>query len=232
MVEGIRARNRAAIEAEILRLGREHLARYGAPALSLRAIARELGMSSSAVYRYVESRDELLTRLIVAAYTSLGDDVEQALAELGGTADPATQFARIARSTRAWAVTHPHEYALIYGSPVPQYHAPAERTTPAGTRVQVLLIGLLARIEDQPSGTAVDDRALGSMLDAPELAQVAGAPITTGGLRRGLGAWSLVMGAISAEVFGQYGDDTIADPEALFDGLVELASGLLPGAGR
>ena len=70
-VAGIRARNRAAIEGEILRVGREHLASHGAAGLSLRAVARDLGMASSAVYRYVASRDELLTRLIVTAYDAM-----------------------------------------------------------------------------------------------------------------------------------------------------------------
>src|SRR6476620_10193015 len=78
MTRGIRARNRAAIEEEILEIGWRHLARDGAAALSLRAIARDLGMVSSALYRYVASRDELLTLLIVAAFNSLGDAVEQA----------------------------------------------------------------------------------------------------------------------------------------------------------
>ena len=76
--QGIRARNRAAIEQEILEVGRQHLARHGAAALSLRAIARDMGMVSSALYRYVRNRDDLLTLLIVSAYTSLADAVEAA----------------------------------------------------------------------------------------------------------------------------------------------------------
>ena len=77
---GIRAANRARLEGEILRLGREHLAQVGPAALSLRAIARDLGMASSAVYRYVASRDELLTLLIIESYDAMADAVEAALA--------------------------------------------------------------------------------------------------------------------------------------------------------
>ena len=67
-----RERARAEIMSEILRVGREHLARDGAAALSLRAIARDLGMVSSAVYRYVPNRDALLTMLIIHAYNTVG----------------------------------------------------------------------------------------------------------------------------------------------------------------
>ena len=72
---GKRARNRAVVEAQILTVAREHLATHGAAGLSLRAVARDLGMVSSGIYRYVESRDELLTRLIVDSYTSLAQTV-------------------------------------------------------------------------------------------------------------------------------------------------------------
>src|SRR5699024_11458025 len=65
---------------EILRLGREQLATVGPANLSLRAIARELGIVSSAIYRYVRSREELLTLLIIDGYTSLGEEVDQAVA--------------------------------------------------------------------------------------------------------------------------------------------------------
>lgn len=220
---GIRARNRAAIESEILLLAGEHLARYGAPGLSLRAIARELGMASSAVYRYVASRDELLTRLIIAAYDSLADAVED---ELAGHPDaaPLTAFGGIARATRAWALAHPHEYALIYGSPVPDYHAPAERTLPAGTRVPQLLVAVLARFDQQPPGDDLDDRALRHLLDDPVFA---GAGLTTGSVRRGLVAWTLVLGAVSSEVFEQLGADTVADPDAFFESVIATATGIL-----
>ena len=73
-----RQERRAAIEADIIRVAREHLAKYGAPGLSLRSVAKELGMVSSGIYRYVASRDDLLTRLIVRAYMSLADTASAA----------------------------------------------------------------------------------------------------------------------------------------------------------
>lgn len=111
--------------ADIVRIGRAHLATDGAAALSLRAVARDLGVVSSAVYRYVASRDELLTLLVVDAFTELADEVDAAVA---GERDTSAlrRFETIARAVRAWALREPSRYALLYGSPVPGYHAPAE----------------------------------------------------------------------------------------------------------
>ncbi len=225
-VEGIRARNRAAIEAEVLRVGREHLGRYGAAGLSLRAVARDLGMASSAVYRYVASRDELLTRLIVTAYDAMADAVEAALVALPQDAGPDRRFRTIAEATRAWARANPHEYALIYGSPVPDYHAPAERTNAAGTRVPGLLIGVLGGLSDTPPDTPADAAALGETLDDPFFD---GSDLTAGAVRRGFTAWTLVIGIVSAELFEQFGADTISDWDAFFDAVVDTALGIVAG---
>ena len=75
-----RAERREDVTARILKIGLRHLAEHGAAALSLRAVTRELGMVSSAVYRYVANRDELLTLLLVEAYTDLADAVDAAVA--------------------------------------------------------------------------------------------------------------------------------------------------------
>lgn len=222
---GVRARRRAAVEAEVLRIGREHLARHGAAALSLRAVARDLGVASSAVYRYLDSRDELLTRLIVAAFSSLADSVDAALDQLPRRAAPSRRFRTIADATRAWARCNPHEYALIYGSPVPGYHAPPERTIPAGTRVTDRLVEVLRAMPDLPPETQRDRRALGTGPgDGP--AQLAVRP---GDLRRGITGWNLVIGSISAELFEQYGPDIPADPDAFFAAAVDDALHLITG---
>lgn len=133
-----RARARRQTMADILRIGREHLATHGAAALSLRAVARDLGVVSSAVYRYVASRDELLTLLVVDGYTELADTVDDALADVAVDAH-AEQFRVLGRAVRTWALREPARYALLFGSPVPGYHAPAEQTTGPGTRVVVRL---------------------------------------------------------------------------------------------
>ena len=219
------------MEASILEMGRVHLARDGAAALSLRAVARNLGVASSAVYRYVNSRDELLTRLIIDAFTALGDAVDAALAE---APDGNRRFGIIAATVRAWGLTQPHLYALIYGSPVPGYNAPGERTTEAGTRVVMRLLEDLADLAASPDGPefpesehAAAGRALETLLADPA---VAAYDIPPALLSRGLAAWNLVLGAITAEIFGQYGPGFVSDPEAHFSAIVTLAEGLVLGA--
>lgn len=228
---GIRARRRLATEQEILRVAREHLASGGAAALSLRAIARELGMVSSGIYRYVESRDELLTRLIVDAYTSLADEVRllHDAAQGRDHADLDGRWRAIGRGLRRWALAHPHDFALIYGSPVPDYHAPAERTGVPGTAVLALLVHLaedagkadrLAPAAD-PEGA---HRAVEALLDDPFLAGSAIAPET---LFNGLAAWTLLLGSVTSEVFEQLGADTLADPDTFFEVMLVTAGRLL-----
>src|SRR5688572_4718158 len=141
-VQGVRERARAEITAEILAAARRQLATAGAAGLSLRAVAREVGMVSSAVYRYVASRDELLTLLIVESYDALGAVVEAAAAPRRGRA-PAERFVAAARAVRGWAVANPHEYALLYGSPVPGYEAPQATIGPA-SRTTLALVGIVA----------------------------------------------------------------------------------------
>src|SRR5689334_17760881 len=137
---GIRARVRAEMTEEIKVIARRHLASDGAN-LSLRAVARDLGVVSSALYRYFASRDDLLTALIIDAYNALGDVVEAASASRP-RADIEGRWLTIAHGIREWALQQPHEYALIYGSPVPGYQAPQDTVGPA-TRSSFTLIGLL-----------------------------------------------------------------------------------------
>jgi AcrR family transcriptional regulator len=237
---GKRARNRATIEADIVRVGREHLAAQGAAALSLRAIARDLGMVSSGIYRYVDSRDELLTRLIVHAYTSLADRVALAHAAVDPT-DLDARWAAVGHALRAWALEHPHDFALIYGSPVPDYEAPAERTSGPGTAVLAILVQLLAdavaagRLASPvaPLASASDPkadakRAVGWMLDDE---MFTGLALTPDALMSGLAAWTLLLGTVTSEVFEQLGRDELADPEAYFAVMLATAGRLLLSPG-
>jgi AcrR family transcriptional regulator len=140
--QNARERARAQITREIKEEARRQLAAEGAQRLSLRAVARELGMVSSALYRYFPSRDDLLTALIIDAYDSLGAGAEAAAAARPAD-DPRRRWRACCQAIRAWAIDHPHEYALIYGSPVPGYQAPQE-TIASAARVAVVFGGLLA----------------------------------------------------------------------------------------
>ncbi len=225
-----RARVRAEITSEILDAARRHLAAEGSAALSLRAIAREVGMVSSAVYRYFPSRDDLLTALIVDAYNGLGAAVEQA----EHRTPRGRHFRRwmtIGRTVRTWAIAHPHEYALIYGSPVPGYQAPVTTIAPA-TRVALVLVQLL--IDAQAAGHLTDVPAArlpsGALArDLDRLADVfTGVPEST--MVRALTVWAALYGTVSFELFGQF-NNVIAATSQYFDAaMTELGAfvGLLP----
>jgi len=214
--------------ADIVRLGRQHLATHGAAALSLRAVARDLGVVSSAVYRYVESRDELLTLLLIDAFGELGDEVDAAVAAVPED-DHAGRFMALGRAVRAWGLREPASYALLFGSPVPGYNAPAERTTGPGTRVIVALIGVLDAASRAgqlavPRGSA----ELASTL-AADLAAIRseyGLAIPEELVARGVLVWSSLFGAVSFEVFNQYGADTFKAPEELFEHHLAVLAGV------
>ncbi|KWX56613.1 TetR/AcrR family transcriptional regulator [Mycobacterium sp. NAZ190054] len=223
---GKRQDSRDRIERRIIELGRAHLVTDGAAGLSLRAIARDLGMVSSAVYRYVASRDELLTLLLVDAYTDLADAVDRAR-------DTATggwrgRLAAMARAAREWAVAQPACWALLYGSPVPGYHAPREKTVGPGTRVVGSLLAVVAAgiaAGDIPSTDAAAAQPLSG--DFARLREEFGFEAGDGVVARSMVLWAGLIGAISLEVFGQYGADTFTEPAALFDTQVALLTALL-----
>lgn len=223
-----RERARAQTIADIVRLGREHLATHGAAALSLRAVARDLGVVSSAVYRYVANRDELLTLLLVDAYDELGDAVDTAVAALPEQ-DFAGRFKALGRAVRDWALREPARYGLLFGSPVPGYQAPAGRTTTPGTRVVYSLIGILdaayrAGELATAAPTAVVPSALSADLEA--IRDGLGLAIPDGLLANGALVWTSLFGTVNFEVFGQYGADTFGAPHELFEHHLTVLAGM------
>jgi AcrR family transcriptional regulator len=200
-----RERARAELTREIKEEARRQLAEAGAQQLSLRAVARELGMVSSALYRYFPSRDDLLTALIIDAYDALGRSAEHAAATLP-RADIRSRWRACCIAVRGWALAHPHEYTLIYGSPVPGYQAPQE-TIPAASRVALVLGGLLtdAQATELTAGSPGPARPLPGPLGRQ--AAAVGAAIAPGvgeaAIVRALIAWTQLFGMISFELFGQ-----------------------------
>ena len=226
---GKRIDSRQRIEARILELGREHLATAGAAGLSVRAIARDLGMASSAVYRYVASRDALLTALLIDAYSELADRVELARTVAAGQGWRRDVTA-IGRATRQWALEQPARWALLYGSPVPGYHAPAELTTGPGTRVVQALFDAVG--EGVASGdVTVTKKSAAQPLsgDLQRLAIGFDFVVDDALVLRCTVGWSIIVGAVSLEVFGQYGPNTFTDPGALFDEQISILIDVLTG---
>jgi AcrR family transcriptional regulator len=213
-----RQRAREQTLADITRLGRDQLAAVGAAQLSVRSLARDLGVVSSAVYRYVASRDELLTLLVVDAYDELAGAVEAAV-ERRRAGDHQGRLVAAGHAVRDWAVAEPARYALLYGSPVPGYQAPAERTTGPGTRVILAVVAPLVQAWRDgalaPAEGPSVPRTLARDLDA--IRAVVGAEMPDDVLVRALLVWTSVFGLVSFEVFGQYGADTFSRPAQLFD---------------
>jgi AcrR family transcriptional regulator len=203
--------------AEIKKVARDQVATAGAAALSLRAIARELGMVSSAVYRYFPSRDDLLTALIIDSYDALGAAVERADARAVRD-DHAGRWAVACRAIRGWAVANPHEYALLYGSPVPGYRAPQD-TIPAATRVSAVLAGI---VRDAVAAGAVGQPASAIQLpggfaaDAARLRDALMDGVPDGLVARSLLAWTAVFGMVSFELFGHL-NNVVTDYAEAFD---------------
>ncbi|GAA0803304.1 TetR/AcrR family transcriptional regulator [Spirilliplanes yamanashiensis] len=205
----LRARVRAEMTDEIKAVARRHLAADGAN-LSLRAVARDLGMASSAVYRYVASRDDLLTWLIIDAYDAVGAAAEAAEAAVD-RADFTGRWLATCHAVREWALANPHEYALIYGSPVPGYRAPADTVAPA-TRVGRLMGRILADARPDP-GEPVEG-PLAAELDAVAAEVAPG--VSAAAMGRGMAAWIHLFGAVSFELFGQLAN-AVDERRAFFD---------------
>ena len=216
-----RDRARAELVAAIKESGARQLAEVGAAALSLRAVARDLGLASSALYRYFPSRDALITALIVDAYDELGSAAEAA--DTGGTAGE--RWLAVCRAVRAWAHAQPHSYALLYGSPVPGYRAPQDTVAPA-----VRLSRVMARI-------VVDGAERGELRPAsrplPEPSLVTAAVVEVAGgpapaahpdlLERSLVLLVALVGALTYELFGHL-TGAVTDVDAWFDRTVSVAA--------
>jgi AcrR family transcriptional regulator len=218
-----RERVRDEMTAEILAVAGAHMARDGAAALSLRSIARDLGMAPSALYRYFDGRDALLSALILAAYEALADEAEQAAdraeraAGDGATGD-AERWLAVPRAMRTWALANPHQWSLIFGTPVPGYRAP-EDTVESYARVAVALVRPLVSAEEagrlrvEEGARSVSDE-LRAAVEPVSQGLLPGFPVETVVLT--LGAWTTIVGIISLEVFGHW-RRTVLQPGLLFN---------------
>lgn len=206
-----RERARAELMRDLLAAARARLVAEGAAALSLRAVARDLGLASSAVYRYVPSRDALLTLLVAESYDAVGQVCEDAAAasRAAGHA-PARRWLEVARAVRAWALADRHAYELIYGTPLPGYAAPQDTVAPAMRVWGVLVDVLVDAAADgslRPTGPDFDPAGVVTA-GVHEFGERRGAWAELDDVqRRRAGARSLtlfcsLLGAVSAELFG------------------------------
>lgn len=187
---GSRERYRAQVREEIKQHAWEQIATAGVSALSLNAIAKRVGMSGPALYWYFANRDELITELIRDAYRSLADAVRSAF-------DGGGDVPKLAHTVRDWALHDPQRYFLIYGTPVPGYHAPDDTTAISNEIMTVLIRAFAAGSHDTaptPFDTHLDKHR--RWAEDPEI------PTTT--LHRALSFWTRVHGVLSLELAGHF----------------------------
>ena len=230
-----RQRARIETEAQIAAIGNRMIDDDGVDGLSLLAIARELGVVSSAVYRYVKSSDELLTILIRDAFTQIADAVDEAL-------EGERSVKTLALRMLEWSRAYPNRWALIYGTPIADYEAPREQTVVPGTRIMVTLAELVA------TGQNGAEAALESRAESKESAatsksssrrrntEAALQPLREGLVELGLEfddnviletvtIWVAIIGLINGLRFGQFGPG--------FDGVEgDLMSGVVARLGE
>jgi len=198
----------------------QQIAQYGAAALSLRAIARQLGITAPAIYNYFRRRDDLVTALIKDAYLSFGD-AEQASVQNLPAEDYRRQVTALGLAYREWAVAFPERYQLIFGTPIAGYQAPLAEILPAAARSLSVLVGVLAaageggRLSRQTSFPLTP--ALQSMLQVGrELHQVREEV-----LYQAIAIWSRVHGLVSLEIGHQF-PEFISDAGELFRREVQI----------
>ncbi|MHB8378501.1 MAG: TetR/AcrR family transcriptional regulator [Acidimicrobiales bacterium] len=215
----------AHIEA-IKDVARRLIAEKSVSGLSLREISREMGLVSSALYRYFATRDDLLTALILDAYNDLGRSVERADARVARL-DVYARWRASARAIRRWATSNPHAYALIYGTPIPGYAAPT-RTIEAAARVARVLGAILSEsrrvtVHAAPRGSRRSDA--GRYLELEGLAAIMPG-VAPEEYLKALMAWTTIFGFLSFELFGQY-VGSVKNVNVMFDRVVdELAVSL------
>ena len=193
----------------------KQIAASGAPTLSLRSIARELGITAPAIYNYFPNRDELVTALIVDAFNSLADSQEGVITSLP-LDDLSQRLSTLGLAYRQWAVSNPQRYLLIFGTPIPNYHAPDALTLPAATRALVPLIGVIQDLFTAQR-LRIDKIAplapkLESMLKVWQESAVGAHPEV---LYLALIIWSRVHGLVMLEI-GNHIPPMINDPAEVF----------------
>ncbi|MFE2445610.1 TetR/AcrR family transcriptional regulator [Streptomyces sp. NPDC059426] len=225
-----RERYRKQTREEAKAVALAQLSESGTAGISVNAIAKAMGMTGPALYRYFASRDELLTELIIDAYRDLAETLARAVAD----AVPADRFRALALALRDWAKQQPDRYLLIYGTPVPGYHAPPE-TTEISAGLMRTIVDACATVGGagagggvaEGSGAAMSGRQPLTELEAELARHLEGAGPWTAGEEpggelkgRALRTWTRLHGVISLDVQGQFTGMGF-DPSVLFEAEID-----------
>ena len=206
-----RQRYRTQVQNEIKKHAWKQIATEGASALSLNAIAKQMGMSGPALYRYFANRDELITELIRDAYQSLADTIRAAV-------EAGADLRGLAQAMRTWALDDPQRYLLIYGTPVPGYQAPEDTTRLA----KEIMAALLDASGAEGLGAMPPSPLQEHLADHREWAGMHSAEPAN--LHRALLFWTRLHGVLSLELAGHFGGMGF-DPAQLYAAEVEAVAG-------
>jgi AcrR family transcriptional regulator len=222
-----RDRLRAATTDEIIQTARRLLVRSGPEAMSLRAIAREMGMTAPGLYRYFDSHEALNRNICASIFTELTDDIRRAIQAAPVPAEAADPLAAkltvkvvaACREFRRWSLTHEAEFGLLFGVPLPgfddgRYDVADECALAfAGTFLELFLELWNQAPFPVPQAADIDPGLLGQLLryrDALGTGLPAGAVLTF------LRCWTVLYGAVAMEVFGHL-RFALEDPAPMFE---------------
>jgi AcrR family transcriptional regulator len=231
VVTSRRQRLRETTHDEIKSTARSALVAAGPDGISLRAIARAMGMTAPALYRYFGSREELLDELIADFYDEVCSAMERAR-----DAVPLEQTERrlpmVSRAFRRWALEHPREFGLVFGSPLPGYAEPTEgRTAEAHQRFGDIFFGLFVEVwTRRPFPVPADDDLEPRLVEQLAAWLPEDAPLPIGAVAVFLQCWVRLYGAVTTEVFGHLAW-ALSDGDALFERELVLLGDLLGLAG-
>jgi AcrR family transcriptional regulator len=215
-----RDRNRQAMVEEIKTTARQQLIDAGAAAVTLRGIARQMGIASSALYRYFASYDDLITALIVDAWDSLADAIGRARDDVPAN-DHVAAFSAICHGFRNWALANTGDFGLVFGTPVPGYQAPDEVTGAAGGRSLSLALTTYAAAVDasaaDPDRAEIPPRVGSGELLPGLLSTVPGSAPRLAAIT--LTAYASLLGFLVFEIFGSLAR-LVEDTTALYEGHV------------
>ncbi|GII96775.1 TetR/AcrR family transcriptional regulator [Sinosporangium siamense] len=210
----MRERFREQVREDVKAAALEQLAAGGAHAISLNAIAKQLGVSGSALYRYFANRDDLLTALVIDAYHDLRD----ALAREVDTGKPATgaeeRIRRVGRAYRAWALAEPHRYELLFKPPLPGYDAHTEPLAGAARSLMAIVLGVL---HDLDSAEAPAERPVPYPHEEVLAARSAG----NSQFQLAVSLWSRLHGVVSLELGGGFAAMNL-DADAIFENEIRV----------
>lgn len=213
MVRPIKKKQIPNLQEAIKETAWKQIAQVGAPALSLRAIARELKITAPAIYNYFRDRDALVTALIIDAYKSFGDS-QIAARDAIPASDVQGRMSSIGIAYRTWAHTHPQRYQLIFGTPIPGYEAPLMEVLPSSARS---LSALLSVVEQLRTSGRLNVESFPVVKDEYKVGfdiwKTYGGDVDLLSISVAMIIWSRVHGIVSLEIagnlpaFGTSGDE-------------------------